>query len=291
MRALGAGPAMTASDGLLGGHRRGRSRRALGGAGRGGALTARADRPGTSLLSRPRRGLRLDRARPRHGALVVVFGSVAIGLALQRAPHRVAGSRRRPAAASYIAAPPRRPGCRSRPSPASASPSSPGHEADAAPVRSAILGAMLAVVVLLATTVFGASLSSLMSHPSLYGWNWNYALIAGGGAGDIPAAKSATLLDDDPSVAAWSGVLVRQPADRRPHRAGPRRVTQSARGATHPERPRPRHDRTDRARTGHAGPDPQAGRRHRHRRLRDDDSPPPSGSSARQPCRRWGSGA
>jgi hypothetical protein len=79
-----------------------------------------------------------------------------------------------------------------------------GDEADAAPVRSAILGAMLAVVVLLATTVFGASLSSLISHPDLYGWNWSYALIAGGGAGDIPAAKSGTLLDNDPSVAAWS---------------------------------------------------------------------------------------
>ena len=30
-------------------------------------------------------------------------------------------------------------------------------------------------------------------------------LMAGGGAGDLPAAQSATLLDHDPSVAAWSG--------------------------------------------------------------------------------------
>ena len=73
------------------------------------------------------------------------------------------------------------------------------------PVRSAILGATLTVVVVIATVVFGASLNSLVSHPRLYGWNWNYALMAGGGAGDVPAAQSARLLDHDASVAAWSG--------------------------------------------------------------------------------------
>ena len=61
------------------------------------------------------------------------------------------------------------------------------------------------MVVIVATLVFGSSLNSLVSHPQLYGWNWNYALISGGGAGDIPAAQTATLLDHDPSVAAWSG--------------------------------------------------------------------------------------
>ena len=81
----------------------------------------------------------------------------------------------------------------------------PGAESEAVPVRSAILGATLAVVVIIATVVFGSSLNSLVSHPRLYGWNWNYALIGGGGVGDIPAAQSATLLDHDPSVAAWSG--------------------------------------------------------------------------------------
>ena len=73
------------------------------------------------------------------------------------------------------------------------------------PVRSAILGAVLAVIVIVATVVFGSSLNSLVSHPSLYGWNWDDALIAGGGVGDVPAAQSASLLDHDPQVAAWSG--------------------------------------------------------------------------------------
>ena len=81
----------------------------------------------------------------------------------------------------------------------------PGAESEAVPVRSAILGATLAVVVIIATVVFGSSLNSFVSHPRLYGWNWNYALIGGGGAGDIPAAQAATLLDHDPSVANWSG--------------------------------------------------------------------------------------
>jgi len=81
----------------------------------------------------------------------------------------------------------------------------PGAESDAVPVRSAILGAVLAVLVIVATVVFGSSLNSLVSHPSLYGWNWDDALIAGGGVGDVPAAQSAILLDHDPLVAAWSG--------------------------------------------------------------------------------------
>jgi hypothetical protein len=53
----------------------------------------------------------------------------------------------------------------------------PGRGRSAAPVRSAILGAVLAVAVLTTTVTFGASLDSLVSHPSLYGWNWNYAML------------------------------------------------------------------------------------------------------------------
>jgi hypothetical protein len=42
----------------------------------------------------------------------------------------------------------------------------------------------------------------LVTHPSLYGWNWNYAL-AGNGSGVPPQA--AQLLKSDPYVAQWSG--------------------------------------------------------------------------------------
>ena len=80
-------------------------------------------------------------------------------------------------------------------------------DGDPVPVRSAILGATLAVVVVLSTVVFGASLNNLVTHPSLYGWNWNYAMLSGfAGDEDLPAQQSATLLAHDKYVVAASGV-------------------------------------------------------------------------------------
>jgi hypothetical protein len=81
-----------------------------------------------------------------------------------------------------------------------------GRGANAAPVRSAILGAILAVVVLVTTVTFGSSLNNLVSHPSLYGWNWNYALLSGfAGQEDMPGPQVATMFDHDHYVASWSG--------------------------------------------------------------------------------------
>jgi hypothetical protein len=78
---------------------------------------------------------------------------------------------------------------------------------DPVPVRSAMLGATLAVVVVLSTVVFSASLNNLVTHPSLYGWNWNYTLLSGfAGDEDLPAHQSASLLAHDHYVAAASGV-------------------------------------------------------------------------------------
>jgi hypothetical protein len=79
----------------------------------------------------------------------------------------------------------------------------PGHGRTAVPVRSAVLGAVLAVVALVGTVTFGASLGSLVSRPALYGWNWDYLLGAGG---DLPGPKVTALLDHDHYVGAWSGV-------------------------------------------------------------------------------------
>ena len=78
---------------------------------------------------------------------------------------------------------------------------------DPVPVRSAMLGATVAVVVVLSTVVFSASLNNLVTHPSLYGWNWNYALLSGfAGDEDLPAHQSASLLVHDRYVTAASGV-------------------------------------------------------------------------------------
>jgi hypothetical protein len=73
---------------------------------------------------------------------------------------------------------------------------------DAAPVRSALVGAVLAVTIVVATLTFGNSLSTLVSHPSLYGWNWNYAITSNG---DGVPPQAASLLNTDPYVVAWSG--------------------------------------------------------------------------------------
>ena len=204
MRALGASPAMTAGDGLFG----------IMGAVVLGALLAGLVAVALSPLAplgpvRPfvPDGVAFDWTVLGVGVavLVVVLGSVAVALTVQRAPQRAALWRARPRAASRVAGTAASAGL-----PVSAVTGirfalEPGAEADSVPVRSAILGATLTVVVVIATVVFGASLNSLVSHPRLYGWNWNYALMAGGGAADVPAAQSARLLDHDASVAAWSG--------------------------------------------------------------------------------------
>jgi hypothetical protein len=78
----------------------------------------------------------------------------------------------------------------------------PGSEAT--PVRSAILGATLALVVVVSTVVFGSSLNALIARPALYGWNWSYQLDAGGGVGDLPGAAADRLLAADHQVSSWS---------------------------------------------------------------------------------------
>ena len=50
----------------------------------------------------------------------------------------------------------------------------PGEGRSAVPVRSALLGSVLAVAVVVTTLTFGNSLQTLVSNPALYGWNWTY---------------------------------------------------------------------------------------------------------------------
>jgi len=82
----------------------------------------------------------------------------------------------------------------------------PGVGRNSVPVRSAILGAVLAVVVVIATITFGSSMNTLVSHPALYGWNWSADIDGGGGLGDVPAHNVARLLNADPLVGGWTGV-------------------------------------------------------------------------------------
>jgi hypothetical protein len=77
----------------------------------------------------------------------------------------------------------------------------PGAGRAAVPVRSALLGAVLAVVTVVATLTFGNSLHTLVSRPALYGWNWDYLLNA---SNNVPPSTLAAL-DHDQDVAAWAG--------------------------------------------------------------------------------------
>ena len=73
-------------------------------------------------------------------------------------------------------------------------------------MRSAIVGGVLAIVVVVAT-IFGASLSALVSRPPLYGWNWSYELRSGySGVSNIPQKSATAVLDRDKSIAASTGV-------------------------------------------------------------------------------------
>jgi hypothetical protein len=77
----------------------------------------------------------------------------------------------------------------------------PGRGRTAVPVRSALLGTILAVALVVATVTFGSGLRSLVSHPSLYGWNFNYML----NATNTMPPQTLSALDHDPDVAAWDG--------------------------------------------------------------------------------------
>jgi hypothetical protein len=80
-----------------------------------------------------------------------------------------------------------------------------GRGRSAVPVRSVIVGTVLAVVVVMASLTFGSSLNTLISHPSLYGWNWQYILEANSGYGDMPSVASTAILARDHDVVSWTG--------------------------------------------------------------------------------------
>jgi hypothetical protein len=139
-------------------------------------------------------------------SMVAVLGGTSLFLARRQAPHRVsrsAGAPERPSGIAQVAA------ASGLPTPAVTgirfALESGGR--DAVPMRSAIFGAALAVLVVVATITFGSSLNTLLSRPQLYGWNWNYMLLSGfSGDEDLPAGQTTALLTHDHHVAAASGI-------------------------------------------------------------------------------------
>lgn len=66
-----------------------------------------------------------------------------------------------------------------------------GRGATAAPVRSATIGTVLALIALAATVTFGASLDRLIDTPRLYGQTWDLTIDAGFGPFDLKDSRSA----------------------------------------------------------------------------------------------------
>jgi hypothetical protein len=133
--------------------------------------------------------------------LVLVLGAATIALSIRRSPHRGRGARRASQRVSTIAR-----GAESLGLPVSALVGvrfalEPGRGRTEVPVRSTLIGMIMAVTLLVSTLTFSSGLSTLVSHPSLYGWNWNYMLLP---SGDVPP-HALNLLNHDPDVAAWSG--------------------------------------------------------------------------------------
>jgi hypothetical protein len=80
----------------------------------------------------------------------------------------------------------------------------PGRGRGTVPARSAISGTVLAVLMVVATLTFGSGLATLVSHPALYGWNWSYAISADAGYATLPQPQLASRMRSDPDVAAWT---------------------------------------------------------------------------------------
>jgi hypothetical protein len=139
---------------------------------------------------------------PGAALLVVCTGGVALALAAiavrstQR--HWATGDRALPSATARLLA---RTGAPSPVLTGARFALEPGRGPTAVPVRSVLLANVLAVAIVTATFNFGSGLSTLVSHPRLYGWNWDYAL-----QGYPVPPQSLSLLAKDPLVAAWSGV-------------------------------------------------------------------------------------
>ncbi|MGH9020314.1 MAG: ABC transporter permease [Acidimicrobiales bacterium] len=204
LRALGAGPAITSTDSLLG----------TSGAIGLGALVA----VGLCVLLSPFAPIGSVRAiDPSPGFVVdgmvigvgvtVILGglgatTVAMGLLTTRLRYRTRRSARSPRGSLAVRAALRSglslPGVMGVRFAAER-----GQRGDAVAMRSSIVGAALAIVVVTATLTFGSGLSTLVSNPSLYGWNWSYALDEI--SGDSVPPMTRTLLSQDPDVAAFTG--------------------------------------------------------------------------------------
>ena len=292
LRALGAGPVMTTADGLVG----------VLGAVVLGAVLAVVVAVGLSPLAPfgavrplyPDLGIAFDWTVLGLGfaVLVVVLGTASVLLAYRAAPHRGDLARRRRAeraptlsrvAAASGLGPSATTGIRSA--------FGSGGGRDAAPVRSAILGSVLAVVVVASSIIFGASLTALgLPSPALRVELELRAVVRLlGGRGPARRADRRPARPRPGRGALGRGVL-RGRGDRRAAGGRPRGPPERSR------RPDAAHwapiavGEPSGPRTRDLGRAPQAGRRHRRRRHRSATASAPAHRRDGHDAYHWGLG-
>jgi hypothetical protein len=81
----------------------------------------------------------------------------------------------------------------------------PGTGTTTVPVRSVLVGTVVAIGALTAALCFATSLDALVRTPRLYGWDWDATLLDTSGYGGIDPVGASTLLDD-PRVEAWAPI-------------------------------------------------------------------------------------
>jgi MacB-like periplasmic core domain/FtsX-like permease family len=205
LRALGANPVDTVLDGLFG----------LEAALILGSILAVVVAVAVSPLSplgpvapvSADRGLSWDWTVLGFGLLTLIagLGGTAALLALATAPHRALHARLRPTSGARVVASAARAGLSGPGVVGVRMALEPGEGRAAVPVRSALLGSVLAVALVVTTLTFGDSLHALVSNPPLYGWNWTYTLNpVGSGGGEVPQIALA-MLKHDKDVSAYSG--------------------------------------------------------------------------------------
>ena len=165
-----------------------------------------------------------------------------------------------------------------------------GRGRTAVPVRSALLGAVLAVDVIVATLTFGSSLATLDSHPCAVRVELELRHRLSGDEQRSPGGRKPSAHDRD--VVRLDRVQVRQCADRRSDR--PRSAYPGSRHSrpAHSLGPRTRREQPDRPRRGDPGRPAQEGRCTPSGQLRRPQGRPvytattPARSSARPLCQR-----
>jgi hypothetical protein len=149
----------------------------------------------------PDRGLDVDWTVIGLGGLALVLLLLAAALvgAVLSAPHRI-GARRERLGHSGLADAIFRSGLPPSTAVGARFAVDAGRGRDRGSSRWVLVGSVTALVVVTTTLTFGHSLQTLVGQPSLYGWNWDYAVQSSNGYGPVPQSTVQSVARQDSGV-------------------------------------------------------------------------------------------